>query len=68
MDAFESRLASVATKAIEELIRERSATVLNGAASTFDQHRRDVGYLQGLSAGLEAIKDARQTLLAGERV
>jgi hypothetical protein len=68
MDAFESRLASVATKAIEEMIQSRSSAVLNGSAQNFDHHRYDIGYLQGLSAGLGAIEDARKLMYAGERV
>jgi hypothetical protein len=68
MDAFESRLASVATKAIEEMIQSRSSALLNGSARTFDHYRHDTGYLQGLSAGLGAIEDARKLMYAGERV
>jgi hypothetical protein len=67
MDAFESRLASVARKGIEGLIESRSRAVLGGSARTFDQHQRDIGYLMGLSAGLEELEAARKGVLNEER-
>ncbi len=68
MDAYESRLASVAKKAIEELMDDRKGSVLNGHSRTYDDYRYSIGYLHGLALGLKALEEARQTLMAGERV
>lgn len=67
MDAFESRLASAARKAIEDLIESRTRSVVNGLPSNFDRYREDVGFLKGLGASLEAIDDARKAILQEER-
>jgi hypothetical protein len=67
MDAFESRLESVAKSGIEGLIADKTRAIVNGSARSIEQHRYDIGYLQGLSEALEAIDQARTLMLSGER-